>query len=592
MRLPSPGFLLNALVSAAARFPGAMLAAVIGVIGFFGMVGPNVGHDEQNLYTKIWLCGAMGLPLLTALTAFAESRDMPKAQNWALQSLGLLCMLGCWFWLDPGSTSFGTLVLPRYAMLLAVSHLAVAVAPYLNARSVRDFWEYNRQLFANLAVGALFSGVLFMGTSLALLAVDNLFGAHIDGRTYVKLFGFWAGIFNTAYFLYHFPSRFEAETSSYNFVLHNLCKYILIPIVILYFVILYAYGAKIGIEWSLPHGWVSSLVLGFSVAGIFTYLLNFYLPHEDRSLIVVKFKKWFWWVVLPLTGLLFIAIGKRISDYGVTEERFLVAQLGLWLALTCAYFLFSRKENIKFIPISLAIVGLSWAFGPLSALAVSKRSQTRILTSVLAKNDRFENGKIKSSTTPVTMEDQQKISSCIHFLEYRQGLRKLLPEPIDSALLESYGLLKWLGVDTYGNNSETKSLNISTNDPYEPLEVKGYDRAFRIEFSKDFTIPTDKDGDFFKLAENAKDLEWATVRNGVTALVETSSLTPMIEQWAKHIPKDETYAYVSLPLNERSFDWKTDKAQYRVIVDNVQLEADSSGLHFAYGHGWVLVSSK
>jgi hypothetical protein len=45
-------------------------------------------------------------------------------------------------------------------------------------------------------------------------------------------------------------------------------------------------------------------------------------------------------------------------------------------------------------------------------------------------------------------------------------------------------------------------------------------------------------------------------------------------------------------LNERSFDWKTDKAQYRVIVDNVQLEADSSGLHFAYGHGWVLVSSK
>ncbi|MBK7936853.1 MAG: DUF4153 domain-containing protein [Lewinellaceae bacterium] len=300
--------------------------------------------------------------MLTGLVAFAESADWGEKRGWLLQAAGLIALAVYWFVLDPKSEAFEYVGIPRFMVLLLTAHLFTAVAPYLNKRSVADFWEYNRELFANIVIGGVFTMILFAGLALAILAVDQLFDLHIRSeRVYPRLFVLLAGVFNTSYFLFHFPQKYEFSDADagYNAVFKNLCKYILIPIVGLYFLILYTYGGKIIATWSLPRGWVSSLVLGFSVAGIFTYLLNFYLPEHDDSAWARAFKRWFWWIQLPLTALLFVAVARRIGDYGVTEMRFLVAHLGVWLALTCLYFLFSKHDNIKYIPISLGLF-LPW----------------------------------------------------------------------------------------------------------------------------------------------------------------------------------------------------------------------------------------
>ncbi|MBK9017383.1 MAG: DUF4153 domain-containing protein [Saprospiraceae bacterium] len=386
MKLPSIPYLADAFLGVVRRFPLVMLAAAAGVVVSMVLIEHNDNIDEDECIKILMTC-ALGLSSLLCASIISErwKLSFPAALAPHLVVLGLLGLY--YFTLEPND-DMGTIVTPvRFFGLNLAAHLAVAFLPYLDQSPVEDFWEYNKRLFGNFMVGAFYSLVIFAGLSFAILAVNELFNLDIDEKIYAHLFVVLAGIFNTAYFLAHFPKRFDFETESvenqelatptnlFTGPLKNLTKFILIPIVAIYFLILYAFSAKILIQWELPEGWVGKLVLGFSVAGIFTYLLNYLMVKFDESFAVKGFRRWFFYVLLPMVVLLFVAIGRRMSDYGVTEARFVVAISGVWLLLMSVYFIFSKRDNIKFIPISLAFFSLVTVLGPFNAFKVSERSQ-------------------------------------------------------------------------------------------------------------------------------------------------------------------------------------------------------------------------
>ena len=590
MKLPSPGFLLNALLKATRRFPGTMLCAAIGVFAIFVLIDGAIGKQAEQNFIRIWMTSQLGLAFLTGLVAFAESRVWESKRSWLLQAGGLLALvLYCWT-LDPKEPTFDEIGLPQYLVLMLVVHLFVAVAPYLNRISISNFWEYNRQLFANIVVGGVFTLILYAGLALALLAVDQLFNLDISERIFMKLFVLLAGIFNTAYFLYHFPEKYEYEEADagYSVVFKNLCKYILIPIVGLYFLILYAYGAKILMTWSLPKGWVSSLVLGFSVAGIFTYLLNYYLPKHDDSAWVGAYRRWFWWVQLPLTALLFVAIARRIGDYGVTEPRFLVAHLGMWLAVTCLYFLISKNDNIKFIPISLGVFALLFAFGPFSAFKVSKRSQTEILRELLEKNGRWANGRMISDTTAIPLEESKRINSALNYLEHREALRNIpwLPMPLDSfpnpTLNAASRIAAWAGIsrNTYRDRN---FINVHAKaSSVEAIEISGFDKCYRIE---NFDQRPVIDGDYFLLSADKKRLEWKRLAAGKTVTVESFDLQPAIRRWTG--PEGDPYREL-LP-GEEIVDMNGLKGDARLVIRSASLDRKDSAFQIRYMEGLLFL---
>lgn len=436
MKLPSLSFLLQAFVSVCRRFPATMLCAFAGVSTLMVVIEYS-DQPDGDAWVKTWMMAQIGLALCTGLAAFAESRQRPPLHGWALQAAGLAVLAAYFFLLDLDARNLEQVQIPRYLGLLALAHLFVAAAPFLNRNPVADFWEYNKQLFANFIVGAAYTLILFAGLSLAVFAVNELFNLDINNKIYGHLFVLLAGIFNTAFFLFHFPAgyQFSDRERAYNVVFKNLCQYILIPIVGLYFLILYAYSIKILVTWDLPHGWVSSLVLGFSVAGIFTYLINYLLPDYTDNIVVHSYRRWFWWVLLPMVALLFVAIGRRIADYGVTEERYFVAHAGVWLLALCGYFLWSKTDNIKFIPISLGLFILVAVVGPLSAFRVSQRSQIGQLRDLLEKNQRFAGAELRPGGEAAPAEDADRILSCLLYLDRQDaldGIAPWFPVPLDS----------------------------------------------------------------------------------------------------------------------------------------------------------------
>ncbi|MCC6726403.1 MAG: DUF4153 domain-containing protein [Saprospiraceae bacterium] len=439
MKLPSIPYLGAAFLEVWRRFPLVMLAATAGAIALMVLIEHNFVHDVEVKYSQIALTCSLGLStfLCAALVIEKWKLKMPAAIIPHLVAAGLVAFYYAslhWNDFDNDNTVL------RFIALNLAAHLGVAFIPYLDkASSVEDFWEYNKQLFGNFVVGAFYSGVIFAGLSIAILAVNELFHLDISEKIYGHLFILIAGIFNTTYFLSHFPKEFnftteptdnqaiETPPSPYTTSFKNLTKFILIPIAIIYFLILYAFSTKILVTWELPEGWVGKLVLGFSVAGIFTYLLNYMLVKYDDSQLVKGYRRWFFFILLPMVALLFVAIGRRISDYGVTEARYVVATSGIWLLLMSLYFIASKKDNIKFIPISLAFFAVATVVGPFSAFQASQRSQTSRLLAIFEKNKMLKDGKLIPAADTLEQAEAEQVRSGIEYLSRNDYFEKMAP---------------------------------------------------------------------------------------------------------------------------------------------------------------------
>jgi hypothetical protein len=436
----------------------------------------------------------------------------------------------------------------RFFLFVLISHLFVAFAPFLKNKNVNQFWGYNKTLFLNILTSALYSAVLFVGLSIALLSIDNLLGFEIKEERYLQLWVFLVGIFNTFFFLARVPKvgEFESTVTEYPKALKVFVQYVLIPIVTIYILILYSYLAKIILQWELPNGWVANLVLSFSIAGIFSLLLLHPIKNEAKNNWILFYSKLYYIGLVPLVVLLFVSIGTRISEYGVTINRFYVATLAVWLAGIVLYFIFSKSKNIKIIPVSLAVIALGITFGPLSAFSVSERSQLERMKQVLSANNMIdERDKILEKKGQVEFKDRAEISSIARYMidnHEINSLETLFNEEIKSKISsignERSGYLSkaekmlWLmGLEYVESweNEETDSANQDryyelTAEPKTGVKISDYTHAFNglTFYSGTPQVNIVPDGRVIKLASDFEKYEFALKAEDGKKLIELS----------------------------------------------------------------------
>ncbi|MBX0290173.1 DUF4153 domain-containing protein [Hymenobacter sp. HSC-4F20] len=207
-------------------------------------------------------------------------------------------------------------------------------------------------------------------------------------------------------------------------------QFVLLPLVVLYLGILYAYMGRILVQWELPEGWVSVLVLALSVAGILALLLIHPIRNAAENTWIRTFARWFYLALFPLLGLLAVAISTRIRAYGITEERYFVLILAAWLLVMATYFLVRKGQGIIWIPASLALVALLSAAGPWGAFATAERSQLGQLREISAQYTLLQNGKLDGAGQRVPklpLVVRQRLTSIFEFFAERQALDQLQP---------------------------------------------------------------------------------------------------------------------------------------------------------------------
>jgi hypothetical protein len=396
MRLPSIEHLWKQSVAALLRFPLSILSATIGVCVAIYLMEMEGKVDNVLPYLNVLLTAALGIPLFFC-AAIVSERWGGAVAKWGgvTVSAGLL---GLMYLSLPGTDVTHNTTIPyvRYGLFNVIVHLLVSFAPFVRVRQLNGFWNYNKGLFIRIVTSGIYSGVLFTGLALAMGALDVLFNVTIDPKRYPELWVIIAGVFNTWFFVAGIPKDLDAleEERTYPKELKVFAQYILLPLLLLYLLILYGYGTKIVVAWDWPKGIVAYMISAIAVLGIFTMLLLHPYGAQQGNGWIRKVASGYYWLLFPLIALLFIAIGLRLDDYGITVNRYAIVVLGIWLSVVAVYFAVLRGENIKLIPVSLALMLALTSFGPWGMFAVGERSQVNRLEKLLTGAGILKDGKV------------------------------------------------------------------------------------------------------------------------------------------------------------------------------------------------------
>lgn len=387
MKLPSVYSLWLSAKQVVLRFPLQVLAALIATGICCYLADSHKGAIEEEYLSKIILICNLALTFLLSVDLYTEVRGLDAKKKWGLRLLVLLICIGLYFSLHPMRF---TADLYRVAFLALAGHLLVAFAPFIRKGTLNGFWQFNKTLFLRFLTSGLYASVLYGGLAIALVSINGLFNVQISSSTYMRLMAVVFSGFMTVFFLAGVPKDFEAldKEEFYPKGLKIFTQYVLIPLMTVYLLILLVYEVKIIINWQLPKGLVSSLILGYAIFGVLSLLLIYPIREKAGNGWIKLFSKFFYVMMIPLVVLLLLAIWKRVGNYGITESRYVLAVLSLWLLFITGYFLLVKVQNIKLIPISLCILSILAVYGPQSASSVSKHAQVNRLKKLFASKAR------------------------------------------------------------------------------------------------------------------------------------------------------------------------------------------------------------
>ncbi len=489
MKMPSIQQMYLEARRAAGRFPFVMLCSLAGVWAALSRIESEKPNEPSVAY-PVLLAAGLGIPLLAALALAAKKWKWGKSVSLGSQLLGILLLVAYAFSVPRALPNAPAAPMTRFGLLATGLILLLMIAPYLKKGEVNGFWQYNKSLCFRLFVTAIFSIVLFAGLSIALAALDNLFGVNIPNKRYMELWVLVAGLFAPWFFFAGAPEDLDGldRVEDYPKGLKVFAQYVLLTLVIVYLVILYAYLLKILIAWNWPKGWVSSLILGFSATAILSLLLMHPVRDKSGNAWIRAAGKWLYIVLIPLVVVLFLAVAERIGDYGITESRYSGIALGVWLSAQVLYFLFSRTKSIKFTIGSLCLLAFLVSFGPWGMLRVSERSQVRRLETLLVKNSILVAGKVHKEHGKVTQGDTQEIGSIVRYLSRIHGYGAIQPwfeEKIGREAKPGYSqyesvseVLDTMGVAHVEYRGASGGREFAL-DGRLPADIGGYDRVLR-----------------------------------------------------------------------------------------------------------------
>jgi hypothetical protein len=507
MRLPSVQRLAEQAVAVARRFPLVLACGVISAVA--GALMIDAGDSEQ-MYLRVLYTSSLGLPLFTGLQFLAERHGWKGARKLIAMLAGLVLLIVVYL-LRPGWSD--AVALSRYLQLSLGFHLFVAVGPYLGVDEKNGFWQYNMSLFLRFLIAGVFAAVLYFGLSIALLAIENLFGLDVPGETYGRLWFVLAGVFHPWFFLGGAPADLPAldGRTSYPNGLKVFAQYILAPIVALYLVILTLYLGKILVTQVWPSGWIGWLVSFVAAAGILSLLLLYPIEEREENRWVQTYARGFYIILIPSIAMLLLAIWKRIDQYGVTERRYFLVGLSLWLAGIAVFYIVRRRGTIKVIPASLAVVTFLTLAGPWGAYAVSERSQVGRLEEILTRNDMLTDGRLQEPREDVSFADRREVSAVIRYLTETHGVAVIEPwfagglasidsvsaDPGPSSRVESdsrtRAIVSAMGidyVDQWAGVTDSR-FYFTASSGESPLNIAGHDFVLRDRSADSDTILVD-----------------------------------------------------------------------------------------------------
>jgi hypothetical protein len=348
------------------RFPLALLLVIF--LTCFIIYHNHGGRPGGKLEFFLIFYPATGALLAVALSLLTEDF---KSRIAAV--ITQVVLHAAWFGVSVYLAQFDCFSIPQMiAVSATVAAFGFAVFLLCFYRRNREipFWNFSIRTLASLALSAAIGGILTFGLMLLLESLRMLFGIQINyNEICMDIWTVCMVLLAPSLFMILIPkgeNKYLKEVPEFSRFSKGVLQYLFLPLLGLYMITLYAYAIKILMQWSLPVGGVSYLVSGSMVLMVLLIYITYPIQHLDDNKLFKRVTRWLPVAMLPLLALMTVAIGRRLSDYGITVSRLYLLVFNLWCYAVCLWLIFTRNKRIWLIPASFAVILFLISVGPQS----------------------------------------------------------------------------------------------------------------------------------------------------------------------------------------------------------------------------------
>lgn len=318
-----------------------------------------------------------------------EVRDQRLVKGVSIASQLLLLADATFLWFRPEGSICAELLLAHGAFCTTLL-IAGIFLPFFRERNDLASWNLTLRMTCFAALCPLACGIVSLGLSLLFNSLDWLFGITVNPQWHSSLSVILMIFVSWTLWMSRLPEGEEKfnRTALTSKFLTGMVRYLFLPLVLGYLLVLYGYGAKILLNMELPKGGVCLLIIVLMMGCLGIELLLYPLQRkaEAEGGKTHAFERWLvrWLpiIILPLLVLMSVAIGRRLYDYGITEDRLYVLTLNLWFYAVCLGLFVTRARRIHWVSLSFGLLFLL-----ISALPVNYCSITYDV--ITSRIDRF-----------------------------------------------------------------------------------------------------------------------------------------------------------------------------------------------------------
>ncbi len=446
-------------------------------------------------------------------------------------------------------------------------------------------------------VSILYSAVLSAGFASIIAAIDILlFKVNQDSYSYMLTI-IWI-IFATLYYLSLLPRfnsvdethhEYARDAAQYPRFLEILISYIAIPLVAAYTLVLIAYFGKILFTLHWPSGQLGPMVLGYSAAGLFIYILASLIDNNFARVYRLLFPK----VLIPVVIMQLISVGIRLNAYGITESRYYVAIFGIFSLVCGAWLSFKPVAKNGIIAVLAAGFAIFSVLPPVDAFTVSRISQINRLESMLMAEGLLVDGKL-SPKADVSMTLRLETTSILNYLDNQGHIEyvKWLP-----AEFNTYNQMKsTLGFEpAYEHYAQNNNYFYANLDMQRPVNISGYDILINTHSSRGVDNSAQPSYDFkvenIKYTLSLERISPQDLRVSVKQADGVECVGTGIYEFTQTLIETGNSPKQAVAPEKMTFDVENNGYKLRIILQNVNITtgtgADAGvdyGLFVMFGH--------
>lgn len=376
--------LVTAFQNSVRRFPLPSAFVTLLTLILIIEVNDNDAIADRTFFT---LCYYFSVGFLLTLTLrLWEEENVKRSTVRVVNVIAHVLLLADAIYLNNVFTGIGSVeLLVAHGSAIFTLFISLFFLSFWHEKDNIVSWNFTLQLILNAGICTLIGHVMMAGMSLLLASLHLLFGFDVRSEWYVIIECIFGLLLSALLFLGRIPlgaKKHDHEPLDSSF-LNAVMRFLFLPLVGLYILVLYFYAGKILLTWELPDGWVSWLVCA-SMVGCIVIEFGLYpvrkLQDKRADHLIAR---WLPVVILPLLLLMSVGIVRRLSDYGITVNRLYLLTLNLWFYFVCITLFLTKARRINWITISFTLIFLLTSALPINYISLTRHHMTSSIERIL-----------------------------------------------------------------------------------------------------------------------------------------------------------------------------------------------------------------